>query len=320
LILFVRPTGLFTDASGAGRHMSGYVEGILIILAINVVFAYGAFLPLAAGQLNLGLAGFAAIGAYSSAYVGNVYEIPAAVAIPFGAFAAGFIALIVAVPVLRTRGIYLALATFALGQIVQATILNLGFVGGAAGYPVTEFIRLPFIAIFTVAVVALVSLLFGTRFGIAVTACTTTSVLRISWASTRAFQITAFVLGSAIAGIAGGLYAHHFSYIEAQYFNVSLSITIVLYAALGGTQTVIGPLLGAAMFTLLPELLRGSAHWRYVVFAAGLIVLMALRPEGLLTGDQLRRLLGWHRNGDEGERRRVPREGGHDGTAAHSSV
>jgi branched-chain amino acid transport system permease protein len=291
--------------------MSGYVEGILIILAINVVFAYGAFLPLAAGQLNLGLAGFAAIGAYSSAYVGNVYEIPAAVAIPFGAFVAGFIALIVAVPVLRTRGIYLALATFALGQIVQATILNLGFVGGAAGYPVTEFIRLPFIAIFTVAVVALVSLLFGTRFGIAVTAVHDDErVADLMGIDVRAFQITAFVLGSAIAGIAGGLYAHHFSYIEAQYFNVSLSITIVLYVLLGGTQTVIGPLLGAAMFTLLPELLRGSAHWRYVVFAAGLIVLMALRPEGLLTGDQLRRLLGWHRNGDEGGRGRVPREGG----------
>ena len=60
----------------------------------------------------------------------------------------------------------------------------------------------------------------------------------------RAFQIAAFALGSAIAGIGGGLYAHHFSFIEAQYFNISLSITIVLYVLLGGTQTVLGPLLG----------------------------------------------------------------------------
>jgi branched-chain amino acid transport system permease protein len=289
--------------------MSGYAEGILILLAINVVFAYGAFLPLAAGQLNLGLAGFAAIGAYSSAYVSNEYAIPAVAAIPFGAFAAGFIALIVAVPVLRTRGIYLALATFALGQIVQATILNLSFVGGAAGYPVTEFIRLPFIAAFAVAVVALVSLLFGTRFGIAVTAVHDDErVADLMGIDVRAFQITAFVLGSAIAGIAGGLYAHHFSYIEAQQFNVTLSITIVLYVLLGGTQTVIGPLLGAAVFTLLPELLRGSANWRYVVFAAGLIVLMALRPEGLLTGHQLRRLFGLQRT-DDADRRPVPKEG-----------
>ena len=66
----------------------------------------------------------------------------------------------------------------------------------------------------------------------------------------------------------------------------------MLYVLLGGTQTVIGPLLGAAVFTLLPEILRASAHWRYVAFAAAVIVIMALRPEGLVTGAQLRRLLG----------------------------
>ena len=67
----------------------------------------------------------------------------------------------------------------------------------------------------------------------------------------------------------------------------------MLYVLLGGTQTVFGPLIGAAVFTLLPELLRGSANWRYVVFAAGIIVLMALRPQGLITGGMLRRLFDW---------------------------
>ena len=60
----------------------------------------------------------------------------------------------------------------------------------------------------------------------------------------------------------------------------------------GGTQSVIGPLLGAAVFTLLPELLRGSAQWRYVLFAAILIIVMVIRPQGLITGAQIRRLLG----------------------------
>ena len=209
-------------------------------------------------------------------------------------------ALAVAVPVLRTRGIYLALATFALGQIVQAIILNLEIVGGAAGYPVTAFIRLPTIAAVAAIVVVLVWLLFGTRFGIAVTAVHDDErVADLMGIDVRAFQIAAFALGSAIAGIGGGLYAHHFSFIEAQYFNISLSITIVLYVLLGGTQTVLGPLLGAAVFTLLPEVLRASANWRYVVFAAALIVIMALRPEGLVTGAQLRRLLGWRQRAAE---------------------
>jgi branched-chain amino acid transport system permease protein len=202
----------------------------------------------------------------------------------------------VAVPVLRTRGIYLALATFALGQIVQAIILNLEVVGGAAGYPVAAFIRLPTIAAAAAIVVALVWLLFATRFGIAVTAVhDDEGAADLMGIDVRAFQIAAFALGSAIAGIGGGLYAHHFSFIEAQYFNISLSITIVLYVLLGGTQTAIGPLLGAAVFTLLPEILRASAHWRYVAFAAALIVIMALRPEGVVTGAQLRRLLGSNR-------------------------
>jgi branched-chain amino acid transport system permease protein len=271
--------------------VSGYTEGVLVLLAINVVFAYGAFLPVAAGQLNLGVAGFAAIGAYVSAYLCTNTATPVLLAIPIGGIAAGLLALAVAVPVLRTRGIYLALATFALGELVRATILNLEFVGGAAGYPVAAYIGLPVVAGFAASVVVLVGLLFSTRFGIAITAVhDDEAVADLMGLNVRAFQIVAFVLGSAIAGIGGGLYAFHFSYIEAQYFNISLSISIVLYVLFGGTQSVAGPLFGAAIFTLLPELLRASAQWRYVVFAAVVIVVMVLRPQGLVTAVLVRRL------------------------------
>lgn len=273
--------------------MSGYAEGVLVLFAINIVFAYGAFLPVAAGQLNLGVAGFAVIGGYASAYLSNEAAVPVFVAIPLGGATAGIVALAVAVPVLRTRGIYLALATFALGEIVRAAILNLEVVGGAAGYPVTAYVGLPVIAGFTLGVVIFVSFLFATRFGIAITAVHDDErVADLMGLDVRAFQIAAFVLGSIIAGIGGGLYAHHYNYIEAQYFNVSLSISIVLYVLLGGTQSVIGPLVGAAVFTLLPEILRGSAQWRYVLFAAILIVVMVVRPQGVVTATLVRRLLG----------------------------
>lgn len=274
--------------------MSGYLEGLLVLLAINTVFAYGAYLPLAAGQLNIGLAGFAAIGAYGSAYLSNRFAVDPLIAIPLGAILSGLIALAVAVPVLRTRGIYLALATFALGQITKAAILNLEVIGGAAGYPVASFIHLAVVVAFAVGVAIFVSLLFGMRFGIAVRAVQDDErVADLMGIGVLGFQVAAFALGAAIAGIGGGLYAHHFSYIEAQYFNVGLSITIVLYVLLGGTQTVWGPFVGALIFTLLPELLRQSASLRYVVFAATVIVLMALRPQGLVTRGQLRRLFEW---------------------------
>jgi branched-chain amino acid transport system permease protein len=279
--------------------MSGYFEGVLVLLAVNIVFAYGAFLPLAAGQLNLGLAGFAAIGAYAAAYASNSWSVAPTLAIVLGGLVAGIIALAVAMPVLRTRGIYLALATFAVGQIVQATILNLEVVGGAAGYPVAAFIRLPTIAAFAIVIVIIVALLFATRFGIAIRALHDDEIAAdLMGLHVRAIQVAAFTIGSIIVGIGGGLYAHYFSFIEAQNFNIALSITVVLYVLLGGTQSILGPLIGAAVFTLLPELLRGSQSWRYVVFAAALIVLMALRPQGLVTRAQVRRLLKANRQPD----------------------
>jgi branched-chain amino acid transport system permease protein len=280
--------------------MSGYAEGVLVLLAINVVYAYGAFLPIAAGQLNLGVAGFAAIGGYAAAYLSNNLAISPLLAIPLGGVAAGLVALVVAIPVLRTRGIYLALATFALGEIVRACILNLEVVGGAAGYPVAAFIRFPTVGWFALGVTVLVALLFATRFGVAITAVHDDErVADLMGLNVRAFQVAAFTLGSAIAGIGGGLYAHHFGYIEAQYFSISMSISIVLYVLFGGTQTVLGPLLGAAVFTLLPEVLRGSAQWRYVLFAAILIVVMVVRPQGLVTGAQVRRMLGLRRRSEQ---------------------
>src|SRR5207248_10917259 len=134
------------------------------------------------------------------------------------------------------------------------------------------------------------ALLFATRFGIAVRALHDDDIAAdLMGLNVRAIQVAAFTIGSIIVGVGGGLYAHYFSFIEAQNFNIALSITVVLYVLLGRTQSILGPLVGAAVFTLLPELLRGSQSWRYVVFAAALVVLMALRPQGLVTRAQLRR-------------------------------
>lgn len=272
--------------------MSGYAEGVLTLLAVNIVLAYGAYLPMASGQLNLGTAGFAAIGAYSSAVLSN-HGLSPLLAVPAAALVAGGVGVVVAVPVLRTRGIYLALATFALGQVVQATLLNISFIGGAAGYPVTAYLNGFTVMAFAGGVVVFVFLLFATRFGISVTAVHDDErVADLMGLNAWGFQVAAFTLGAGIAGIGGALYAHHFSFVEAQYFGIALSISIVLFVVFGGTQTVLGPLAGAIVFTLLPELMRASAQWRYIIFAAIIIVMMVVRPQGLISGAQLRRMLG----------------------------
>jgi len=286
-------------AAPAGEsELSGYLEGVFVLLAINIILAYGAFLPLAAGQLNLGVAGFVAMGAYIAAYLTNVYAwtpIPAAIA---ASLLTAIIALIVGFPILRTRGIYLALATFAFGQVVQATILNLNVVGGAAGYPVQTFVGPALVGTVALIVVIAVILLFHTRLGISLTAVSDDEIAAdMMGLSVRWLQTTAFTLGSAIAALGGALYAHHFSFVEAQNFGILASLYIVLYVLLGGTQTVYGPILGAAVFTLLPELLRGSASWRYVIFACLIIAVMVLRPQGVVTTGLLRRLFDIRRAG-----------------------
>lgn len=263
--------------------MSGYLESVLVLLCINTVLAYGAFLPMVAGQLNLGVAAFVAIGAYSGGYLSQTYNLHPVLAALAAVAVGGVIGWLVAFPILRTRGIYLALATFALNQVVQGTILNLDVVGGASGYPVPAHIGFPVVATFAIAVVVLVVALFHTRFGISVTAVSDDEhVADLMGLSVRGLQTAAFALGAALAGLGGALYAHHFNYIEAQNYGVLFSIYVVLYVLLGGTQTVYGPLLGAAVFTLLPELLRGSAQWRYVIFACLIIAIMSLRPQGVL--------------------------------------
>ena len=268
--------------------MSGYLEGILVILLLNVIFAYAVYWPLAAGQLNLGVAGFVGVGAYFSAYVSNEYGVAPWFSSIGAGLAAFVLALVVAVPVLRTKGIYLALATFALGQVLQSLFLNLEVVGGAAGYPVIAYVGITGIAVAALAVFLVTAFLERTRFGLNMVAVhDDEAVSDLFGIHVRRYQALAFALGAGFAGLGGSLYGHHFSYIEPQNYSILFSISVVLFVLLGGTQTVFGPLLGALFFTLLPEVLRGSEEWRYAIFAVLIIATMILRPRGLVTAVEL---------------------------------
>ena len=269
--------------------MSGYLTGVLVVLAFNVMAAYAVYLPLAAGQLNLGIAGFMAIGAYASAFLTNEYEWPVWAAVMAGSGLSGLMGVIIGIPVLRTHGIYLAMATFALGQVIAAVFLNLEPVGGAAGYPVSAYVPPEGVFAAAAGVVLLMVLLSRTRFALYLTAVKSDpTVADLLGISVRGIQVAAFALGAAVAGFGGAFYAHHYNFVEAQHFNVLLSVFTVLYVLFGGTQTVWGPLAGAAFFTLVPELLRASDEWRYALFAVFIIIFMAVRPQGLITSGLFR--------------------------------
>ena len=98
--------------------MSGYLSGTLAILCINLIFAYGIFVPAAAGQINLGGAGFQAIGAYAAGWLAGQIGAPIWLSIVAAALTTALVGFLISFPVLRTRGVYMVLATFAFGEVV----------------------------------------------------------------------------------------------------------------------------------------------------------------------------------------------------------
>ena len=150
--------------------MSGYLDGLLSLLCIDVMFAYGVFLPVMTGQLNWGGAGFQALGGYVAAYLAATYGAPPWATLPLGAFAGGLAGLLIALPLARVRGVYLVLATIAFGQVVTGFILASPTLGGAQGIPVPSFVGLPVIFPLTIAVMLACFYLCATRLGLAMRA------------------------------------------------------------------------------------------------------------------------------------------------------
>ena len=264
--------------------MSGYVSGIVAILSINLIFAYAIFMTAAGGQLNLGGAGFMATGAYAAAWLNGVAMLPVAVTIPAAMAVGALTGFLIAFPVLRTRGVYMVLATYAFGEALSGYLLRSTLFGGAIGMVVPDHIGVLPLIVAALIVTLGVAYLMATRFGLALRAVhDDEAVATILGVDVRAMQVASFAMGGALCGLAGALYAHYFNFVEAQYFNSLLSIYVLLFVLIGGTQTAWGPLAGSLFFTVLPEVMRVGGSWRYVVFGAAIVLIMAVRPQGLVT-------------------------------------
>ena len=274
--------------------MSGYLSGLLAMLAINIIVAYSVFVPGSAGLLNLGAAGFVLVGAYTAGALTALYDLPLAPAIVLGSAMAGLVAFLIAFPILRTRGIYMVLATFAFAEVVGGVLLNIPALGGAAGLSVMAYAGLPVVVPCAIATVAFVVWLMRTRFGLSVRAVhDDESVAHLFGVHLRMTQVLALTIGGAIGGLGGGLLVHQFNFIDVQSTGVLFSIYVLLYVLMGGTQTVWGPLFGAIFFTLVPEGLRKLSELdpslkfleggRYIVFGVAVVLIMMFRPQGVIT-------------------------------------
>lgn len=259
-----------------------YWQGILLSVCINIILVVSLNITTGfLGQLTLGHAGFMAIGAYGAAYITKTFTmLPPIVLFPLGLLFGGLMALVagivVGIPTLRLKGDYLAIITLAFGEVIRNILLNLPFFGGASGYigigRYTTFTFAYFLAVLTT---IFCYSLIKSRGGRAILAIRENEIAALSsGVNINRYKMIAFIFAAFFAGIAGGLYAHYMGILEPKVFKFDKSIELLVMVVLGGMGNLKGSIFAAIVLTVLPEVLRGLASYRTLIYALALIVMM----------------------------------------------
>ena len=259
-------------------------QNLVYSLGVNGLLALSMYVVLALGQLSIGQAAFMGLGAYVSALL----TVKLGVAFPLVLLAAMIVpalaALVVGTPTLRLSGVYLALATIGLGEVQRIVFINAEFTGGALGLS-----GIPnkggLISIYGSLALALAAFVFVARskIGRAMEAMREDELAAGALGvDLPAYKLGALVVSAMLAGLAGALNAHVSSFISPGDYGFDAAVTILSFALLGGIGSPFGPVLGAFILTLLPEVLRPLADYKTVVNGAIIVIAVIFMPRGLL--------------------------------------
>ena len=258
-------------------------------IGINAMIATSMFLVLYSGQLSLAAPGFMAVGAYTSVLMNLYWHTPLALNIAAGVLLAGVLGLLVGLPVLRLRGVFLAIATIGFIEALRlGVILNLPITGEGLGLKNPDADPLggvPVILASLAVVVFLVWRLTKGRLGHAWAAIRQDEIAALSQGIDVArYKMIAFVASALIAGYAGALEAHLNFFVDpgdAQY-GVTRAVQVLTFAVLGGSGYVLGPVVGALIITLLPYIFQGAGDYINVISGIFLIAVIVFRPQGIV--------------------------------------
>ena len=269
------------------------MAGIFAILALSLNLLLGY-----TGQLSLGHAGFFGIGAYTAALLALDWGWPFWLTLPAAALTAGLAGLAIGGVALKVRGAYFVLVTISFAGVVSLVSINwMELTNGPLGLPGVPAPELPWLSFRTkrayyylvLAATALAYLVcrrvVRSRLGRACLALRENEALAESVGidPTRTL-VAAAVLSAALAGVAGGLYAHYTRFVSPEVFLFSYTVTMVIMVVAGGKGTLAGPVVGAVLFTALPEALREVMAWQWQMLAYGLllIALVFFLPRGIV--------------------------------------
>jgi branched-chain amino acid transport system permease protein len=276
---------------------AGSLEALITVQLIYLIAALGHYLPLSMKQLDLGIAGYCAIGAYTSAVLTRDYQVPFALALMAGSIAAATGALIVDALATRVRLTGFAYAVFSLSfaeslRVILNNVEMLGSSGGLVGIP--SHTTFGIVACIAAAVLIGFWWFDRTRLGHLRTAIADDEfVVPIFGVPLTSTKLTIFAIGGALGGLSGGLYAHYVLFIRPDDFGFALLISLQLPMVFGGLDRFYGAAAGLLFLGLVPEFVRGLAQYRLIVMAAATLLVLILRPSGLITHETI----AWLRNG-----------------------
>ncbi|WP_059171749.1 branched-chain amino acid ABC transporter permease [Bacillus sp. FJAT-27445] len=266
--------------------------GILNIFHINTLITIGINIMLAAslhliigitGQFSIGHAGFLAVGAYSSAVITMMFELPFAIAIIVGGLAAAIAGLIIGIPSLRLKGDYLAIATLGFGEIVRIALLNFDYVGGASGLQVMQMSTWgwTFVSVL-ITLIVIVNFTNSTHGRACISIREDETAADAMGINTTYYKVVAFAIGAFFAGVAGAIFAHNFFIIQPSNFGFLKSFDILIIVVLGGLGSLSGAVIAAILLTIVSTFLQAYPETRMIIYSIILILTMLYRPQGLL--------------------------------------
>ncbi|MES2957286.1 MAG: branched-chain amino acid ABC transporter permease [Pseudomonadota bacterium] len=275
---------------------NSYYYDVAIRIGLSACVAIGLNLLIGyTGQISLGHAGFMGIGAYASAILTGHYGWPPVAALATAAVATGILSSIVARPILRLKGHYLAMATLGLGIIVSIVIVNESqLTGGPDGMSVVPLGLLGFevaserawyvvVAVLLFVVTLLALNLINSPAGRALQAVHGSEVAsRVAGVDSASFKNRVFVLSAVLASLIGSLSAHYTGFVTPGIAGFFHSIELVTMVVVGGMASIYGSIIGAAILTMLPQLLSSFEGWETVAFGVILMLTMIFLPRGLL--------------------------------------
>ncbi|MHB8096572.1 MAG: branched-chain amino acid ABC transporter permease [Erysipelotrichaceae bacterium] len=287
LVIFVLVQFLISEKIITSYMRSNlYWIGIYIMLGLSLNMIIGI-----TGQLSLGHAGFMSIGAFSAAVALKSTPTLAGlfIGIGIGIIISLIVSFIVAVPTLRLKGDYLAIATLGVSEIIRIVLNNLSITGGASGISnIKMLMSWPLLYVFVVLTILLTHNFKNSAVGRACISIKEDEIAAEAMGiNTTYYKVIAFMFGAAIAAVAGSLFSTTYYIVKPDSFGVSTSINILILVVFGGMGSLSGTVIATFLIGFVNIVLQPYAELRMIMYALVLIVVMIFRPQGLFGSQEL---------------------------------